>query len=34
MKQIDALHINSMIYDELYDYQVTYLERMTSLKIH
>lgn len=34
MKQMDALHINFMTYDELYDYQVKYLERMNILKIN
>lgn len=34
MHSINALHINFITYDELYDYQVKYLERMNILKIH
>lgn len=34
MRQMNALHINFITYDELLDYQVKYLERMKVLKIN
>jgi hypothetical protein len=33
LRQLNAMHINFITYDELLDYQVKYLERMEMLKI-